>query len=296
MEVVKELLMVYCEINMIYIELHKLEINNNNGDRYNYLISLLKKDLCREREIFSLISMDEEFDYDELYFLLEKCTDKPFNIRAEDYILNDDTNISDIDGEFFSEIIGDIKYSKLYNACSKNMYLIYLSILQEYADSGSFSYLRDKILNYKYYNSFINHGIESILIESNFNIDRVNYINLDVIKDILKLDDDNNAILDCCVDTIRTTIKQILSIDDNDYSDDKMLVLSINNQSMLRASLLLISERDYINIKTSIFNEYEGLCTEDNKISASIIESIFDGRKSDLVRVKKISLKPLMDC
>ena len=294
MEVVKELVMVYCEINMIYIELHELEINNNkNSDRYNYLISLLKKDLCKEKEIFKLISMDDEFDYDELYSLLEKCTDKPFNIRAEDYVTNEDINISDIDEEFFSEIIKDIKYSKLYSACSMNMYLIYLSFLQEYADSGSFNYLRDKLLNYKYYNSFINHDIESILIESNFNIDRVNYINLYAVVDILGLDDGNKIILDYCVDTIKTTISQIMSINDKDYSDDNMLVLSINNQSMLRASLLLLNDRDYNNIKTSIFNEYYGLCTNYNKISASIIKSIFDDRKKDMSRIRKISLKPM---
>jgi len=296
MEIVKELVMVYCEINMIYIELHELEINNkNNGDRYNYLISLLKKDLCREKRIFSLISMDENFNYDELYSLLEKCTDKPFNIRAEDYVTNEDININDMDVEFFSEIIKDIKYSKLYSACSKNMYLIYLSFLQEYADSDSFNYLRDRILNYKYYNSFINHDIENILIESDFNIDKVSYVNLDVIADLLKIDDGNKIILDYCVDTIRITIKQILSINDNDYSDDNMLILSINNQSMLRASLLLLNDKDYNNIKTSIFNEYVGLCTNYNKISLSIIKSIFDDRKKDMLRVKKISLKSLED-
>ena len=294
MDVVKELVMVYCEINMIYIELHELEINNKkNSDRYNCLISLLKKDLCKEKEIFNLISIDEEFDYEELYSLLEKCTDKPFNIRAEDYVTNEDINIKDMDEEFFSEIIEDIKYSKLYSACSMNMYLIYLSLLQEYAYSSSFSYLRDKILNYKYYNSFINHDIESILIDSNFNIDRVNYINLDFIIDILGLDDGSKIVLDYCKDTIKTTIDQIMSISDSDYNDDNVLVSSINNQSMLRASLLLLNDRDYNKIDNNIFNEYERLCTNYNKVSASIIKSIFDDRKKDMSRIRKISLKPM---
>ena len=296
MDVVKELVMVYCEINMIYIELHELELNDKkNSDRYYYLINLLRKDLYKEKEIFNLISMDYEFNYDELYSLLEKCTDKPFNIRAEDYVTNEDINIKDMDEEFFGEIIEDIKYSKLYSACSMNMYLIYLSLLQEYADSSSFSYLRDKILNYKYYNSFINHDIESILIDSNFNIDRVNYINLDFIIDILGLDNGNKIVLDYCNDTIKTTVCQIMSINDDDYNDDNVLVSLINNQSMLRASLLLLNDRDYNKIKNNIFNEYEGLCTNYNKISALIIKSIFDDRIKDMVRVKKISLKPLRD-
>ena len=292
MDVVKELVKLYSEINIIYIKLHSLEISNSkNSDRYNYLIELLKRDLVKEKEIFNQMSMDEEFDYDELYSLLEKCTDRPFNLRAEDYVTNEDINIRDMDEEFFGEIIRDVKYSKLYSSCSMNMYLIYLSFLQEYADSSSFSYLRDKILNYKYYNSFINHDIESILIESNFNIDRVNYINLDFTIDVLGLDDGNKIVLDYCVDTIMTTISQILSIVDSDYNDNNKMVLVINNQCMLRACLLLINDSDYNNIRNSILNEYEGLFVDDNKISVSIIRSILDGRNNDKVRVKKISLK-----
>ena len=299
MEVVKDLIRLYSEINIIYIELYKLDISGNkDSDKFKKLIELLKRDIELEKKIFNKFNSVEEIDFDKLYQVLGKSTDRPFNVRAEDYVTNNDFDIllyEDLDKDVYGEIVKDIKYSKLYSACSKNMFLIYLSFLQEYADSSSFSYLRDKILNYKYYNSFINHDIESILIESNFNIDRVNYINLDVIVDILRLDDGDKVILDWCLDTIRTTTSQILSIDDSDYSDDNKTVLAINNQSMLRACLLLINDTDYNNIKNSIFNEYECLCTDNNKISVSIIKSILDGRSNDKVRVKKISLKPMLD-
>ena len=218
MEMIKDLVRLYSEINIIYIELHKLDISGSkDSDKFRKLIELLKRDIELEKKIFNKFNSIDEFDYDKLYQMLGKCTDRPFNIRAEDYVTNNDFDIllyDDLDKEVYVEIVKDIKYSKLYSACSKNMFLIYLSFLQEYADSSRFSYLRDKILNYKYYNSFINHDIESILIESNFNINSVNYINLDFMIDILKLEDSNQIILDYCKDTIKTTIEQLLSIND----------------------------------------------------------------------------------
>lgn len=300
MEVIKDLVRLYSEINIIYIELHKLDISGNKDcDKFNMLVSLLKRDIGLEKKLFNKLNVNENFDYDKLYSILRKSTDRPFDVRAEDYVTGNDFDIllyDELDKDIYGDIVNDIKYSKLYSACSKNMFLVYLSFLQEYAESNSFGYLRDRILNYKYYNSFINHDIEGILIETSFNVDRINYINLDFMVDILKLKDSDKVILDCCIDTIRTTISQLLSIDDNDYMDDNKMVVSINNQCMLRASLIILNERDYNNIKTSIMNEFDGLCTSYNKISASIIRTIFNDRTKDKSRVRKISLNPLGDC
>lgn len=300
MEVVEKLVKLYSEINMIYIELHKLElVKDKDSDRFKSLIDLLKKDIVKEKKIYNDIFIHYEGKYEDLYNILDDCTDRPFGIRAEHYITNyDATDVKIYEGEYeevIKKILENIEYSKLYNACSRNMYLIYLSFLQEYADSVSFNYLRERILNYKYYNSFINHDIENILIDSSFKIDRVNYINLNVITSMLEIECSEEIILDCCVDTIRTTISQILAINDVDYSDDNKKAVSINNQSMLRAALVIISDRDYNNIRTSLFNEYEGLCTGYNKIGAGIINSIFNERKKDKARVRRISLKPIED-
>ena len=292
MEQIENIIKLYSEINMIYIELRKLEMaNNRNSDMFTNLVNLLKKDLLKEKKFIDKIISQGELDLDDIYLMLDECTDRPFNIRFEDYINNKlDINISLVE-ELNQDIISDIKYSKLYDACSSNIFLMYLSFLQEYADSDSFNYLKDGLLNYKYYNSFINHSIESILIDSSFNVDRVNYINLDFIADMLKLNDSREVILECCIDTIRTTINQILSINDSDYRNDDKKVTSLNNQSMLRAGLVIISDSDYNNIKDSISKEYELLCNDNNKISAEIIKIIIGDRNKNKRRVRKISLR-----
>ena len=288
----ENIIKLYSEINMIYIELRKLEMTDNrNSDMFTNLVNLLKKDLLKEKKFIAKILSQSELDLDDIYLMLDECTDRPFSIRFEDYITNKlDINVSLVEG-INQDIIKDIKYSKLYDACSSNIFLLYLSFLQEYADSDSFNYLKDKLLNYKYYNSFINHSIENILIDSSFNVDRVNYVNLDVIADMLKLDDSREVIIECCLDTIRTTIRQILSITDTDYKNDDKKVISLNNQSMLRAGLIIISDNDYNNFKDSIFGEYESLCNDNNKISAEVIKTIFADRTNNKRRIRKISLR-----
>lgn len=301
MEVLKKIFELYNEINMLYIELYKLELSGNrNSNKFRDLVDLLKSKLKDEKKIYEKLFLEYEEDYEELYKIVDEYSDRPFGIRMRDYINLYDSNKVDVyeneeKEEVIAEILANIKYSKLYSACSRNMFLVYLSFLQEYADSDLFSYLREKILGFKYYNAFINHDVENILVDLSFNIDRDNYVNLYFIADSLKLKESNEIILDCFVDTIKTTIEQLLSINDVDYSDDDKKAIAINNQSMLRAGLVMIGERDYSLIKNNLNDEIEKLSTDYNKISVDIVKLLIDGRKKDRSRVKKISMRPLND-
>ena len=113
MEMIKDLVRLYSEINIIYIELHKLDISGSkDSGKFRKLIELLKRDIELEKKIFNKFNSIDEFDYDKLYQMLGKCTDRPFNIRAEDYVTNNDFDIllyDDLDKEVYGEIVKDIK-------------------------------------------------------------------------------------------------------------------------------------------------------------------------------------------
>lgn len=282
----EEILMLYYEINNIYLELYKMELNDNKDSFFLELIGLLKEKIEEEKELFR--DLVNEYG-DGCYNLckLDEELDTPFAKRIADY-MKFSIDIDDENNELVNE---KINYAKLYSLCGRNIYLIYLSFLQESIDLVNNSSLRDKLLNYKYFNSFINHDIENNLIFNNFDIGKINYINLSLIGMTLKLDKDvvDKIIYECLEDTVVTTIIQLLSISDIEYCDDNRRCVSINNQCMLRAGLSIFDENNYRDINNKIYDLINKLSNDTNKVSRDIILSIIDNRNMDKSRIRKIS-------
>lgn len=300
-EIIKVINMLYYEINNIYLEMYKLEINNQKDNTSFFeLINLLKEKIEEEKNIFELL-VNEYGDACENLRNLDENSDSPFVKRLSDYIryymdINIDIYEDDNEDEVRNKI-ETINYAKLYGSCSKNIFLIYLSFLQEYLDNLDFISLKKKLLNYKYCNAFINHDVEISLIDNNFDVNKVNYVNLYFIADTLKLERSmcDRIILDCYNDTIITTISQLLSINDVDYDDDNNKTISLNNQCMLKAGLSMLSENNYNNLKDDIYKLINELSNDNNRISFEIVVQILRERKRTKSRVRKISMRQLED-
>jgi len=301
MDVIKEIIMLYYEINNIYLELYKLELNDNKDNAFFLqLVNILKEKIEEEKKLFDRLFKEQE---DVFEYLLKLADDDgnemPFSMRLFDYIRFYNHMNNEIDEFDDEEQILDAKetmsYAKLYDACSKNIFLVYLSFLQEYINSFCFNDIRQGLLNYKYRNSFINHAIEVSLLDFNFDISRINYINLYFLADTLELDKNEcyKVIQECCWDTITTTISGILSIGDKEYEDIKRKTVSMNNQCMLRAVLSLLSEREYETVRENINGIVKKLSNDDNRLGILIVDSIFGIRSRDKVRVRKISMRPM---
>lgn len=285
----EEILMLYHEINNIYLELYNLELNGSMEDNsFLELVNLLKDKVDEEMELYKNLnnSLDEdEFDY---LYNFNKTVDNLFAERITSYM------------KFYDNLDKNrnINYVKLYIACTRNIYLIYLSFLQEYINLKSFSLERKGLLNYKYCNSFINHGVEEQLILNNFNVNKVNYINLFMIYGMIKLEYEeiDKIIFDFLYDTIIITIINLLFIIDIEYENDlNRKIISINNQCMLRAALSLYSESEFSCVENKIYNIIDDLSDNSNRISREIINSILKYRKKDRSRVRKLSLIPVED-
>lgn len=296
MEYINEILRLYYEINSIYLELYKLELNGKKDSiEFIELVNFLREKIEKEKKLFDLFynNLDENLSCSIL------DDEEPFAKRINDYMnFYDALNIpisEEDDEDTIVEKTYDIQYAKLYKSCSRNIFLIYLSFLQEYIDMDDFSYLRSKMLSFKYYNSFINHDVESCLVDLNFEVAEVNYVNLYIIAETLGIDIDicDNLILDCFKDSIEITVNQILSINDSDYGNDNVRAMSINNQSMLRAALSLMSKSEYAKNKDWMFELINSLTNDNNTIGLNIINSIISGMDKDKSRVKKISLRLL---
>lgn len=282
----EELLLLYYEINNIYLELYKLELSKNKDNAmFIELINLLKEKIDEEKNLIKEIIDDNEDMYDYLYEI-DKEVDTAFAKRVSDYIrFNNDLNM-EIESE---EDVDRINYTKLYIICSRNIFLIYMSFLQECIEIDD--ELRERLLNFKYCNSFINHDVENSLVMNNFSVGKENYVNLYFLGRLLKIDDNevDKVILDCLRDTIVITIKQLLLISDIEYKDDDKRAISVNNQCMLKASLSIISDSEYNLFITDINNLINNCVNDKNKISMGIVDDIINDRIKNKSRVKKIS-------
>ena len=287
---------LYYYINNLYQDLCNLEINNKcNSVYYNKLVRDLKIKIMVEKMLCDdLIKELSDGEYDELYIKLEDGGSF-FGERLLDYLKFHNDEDYQVYEEDDDETIENINYLKLLSICYVNIYLVYLSYLVEHINAYSFNKLRENLISFKYYNSFKNHDIEKILIDNNFDINKTNYVNIYFMADIINLDQElrENIIFSCYFDVICTTISQMLSINDNEYNDDKRLSVLINNQCMFRAVLSVMGEYEYNKIKNDIFELINDNSNDKNSMSVMIINSILDRRKKDKCRVRKISVRPL---
>lgn len=281
----EDILMLYYEINNIYLELYKLELNKNMDDSsFIELINLLREKIEEEKVLIKKLIDEQEDLYDYLYDL-DRDVDTPFAKRIADYVrFNSELNIDMEDEE--EEMVN---YTKLYITCSRNVFLIYMSFLQEYIDLDNS--LRERLLNFKYCNSFINHDVENSLVLNNFRVGRDNYVNLYFVGRLLKIDYDDvdKIIFDCLKNTVIITVRQLLSINDIEYGDEDRYAISVNNQCMLKAGLSILSEKEYMLFKNEIDDIINGMGNDNNKISMDIVNRIINDRKIDKSRVKKIT-------
>lgn len=294
-DIFNDIIILYYEMDDIYSELYNLDLNGDRGNEiYLQLVNILKEKLQEEERLFKLLYDSEE--YKDVYDYLMKEAN-PFFLRLLDYAkMFEDSDIK-IDEEYDEETIRCIdeykKLSKLCNACSRNLFLIYLSIFQEYIDSIDDEELKEKLLNLKYHNSFVNHVIENCFISCNFDVAEDNYVDLYLVADTLGLElkvcDDN--ILACYMSTIDIMITRLLSINDSDRDDIDKIAMLENTVCMLRACFALMSNNEYSKIENKVNDRINALENDSNSLSVELVKDIISNRDRDKKRVKKISIR-----
>lgn len=303
MEKFNGIVSLYNEINKIYYELLTLESNGKvKSSVFSKLVDLLKEKLDEEKKLYASLIEYYKGNYDEMFALIVTC-EYPEHIekRIKDYlsichIFNINPKES-LNGQALTENEAMRRLDQLYVSCSRNLYLVYLSFLEDFVNSSAFISIKDKLLSFKYYNSFVDHDMESQLINSNFNISKVNYVDLNAVATVLKIDSVscNEVRWMVLSDAINTSVMELLSIKDSDYMDDFKKAKAMNVECMLRAALALFGDDklgydfEISSINHMISNGMEF----DNGLSINIIKSIVGNKDKDRTRVRKIFIQPL---
>lgn len=288
-----KLLKVMEDINTIYLSLFSFEKFNDRENGYFFeLVNDLKVFLIKEENIFN-----DLVDKLGLSYVKEVLVDEkgPISNRIKSCISRyEDKNTKDTD-EFNDDekMVCDVRM--LYKTCTRNIFLVYLSYLQEYIDTTEDKVMREKLLNLKYYDAFIKLEIGEILINNDFYIGKTNYVDLYLVADLLRMK--NNITYEMIADAhwsaLKEMITQLFSIDDDKYSDYNIVVASKNVEFMIRACLSIINDKEFDYIQDEIFLLIDELSTDDNEMAFNIMDRVLEERNRDKCRVMKISLRPI---
>ena len=168
MDIFKELLNVMEEINDIYIKLYKLELMGELNTSYFFeLVSELKKLLVKEEDLFNQLVKSSDYEYIKEHIINEKG---PTFSRINDYIKLYESVNMEVDNSEQKELTNKLR--RIYGACSKNVFLVYLSIYQDYIDNILDLEIKERLLSLKYYNAFTKLIIGQLLIENDFKVAR----------------------------------------------------------------------------------------------------------------------------
>lgn len=289
MQLFEEFVNLMDDVWEIYLKLFKLESEGKINDIYFLSqIEELKQKMNLEDLTFNKVVMSSE--YDMVKSVLLKDNNHMFK-RFREYL----SLYGYVDDEIEDEKKLDVETKKLYRACAKSIYLVYLSLMQEYIDTVDNMELRDRMLLLKYLSAFQNLGIGNVLMEYNFQISRVNYVDLYLKAELIKLKDADSfdTILDANMSIIKEMMIQLFSVTDDKYQDVNILVAVKNIEFMIMACLLLINDSDYEWVKDVIFGLVYELSNNENNKACDIIDNIIESRSVYKSRVRKISLRPL---
>lgn len=298
MDTFKKLLDLYVEINEIYLNLCREDIDGlSSGKGYLYLVKLLKGKVIEEKKLFQ--ELFESLEYEEIKKPIYE-EDNIITARLKDYIKTHEALNISIDEEDDEEVVTrkqlSMKVSKLMCSCLRNIFLVYSSFLDEFIKTNNISELRERLLTIKYYNSFKLHDVEDVFLDCDFNAPLENYVDVYLVAETLGVDvtECDEIILDAYLGCIEDMSIQLMGFNDNDYSDYNKLAVIANGSFMLQGCFALISEKDFLANKDKIFDKIEELRNGKNNKSANLIMEIINTRERCQMRVKKISLRPFI--
>lgn len=290
MEKYNKIVKLYEEINFIYNELLRLEIEGRKEEtEFLELLNILRDKLLEEKELCKIFIVGGKKEWDGLSLILDKCVCGETN-HITDRIL-DYINVHLISEKFRDDENNSQELDKLYLCCLNNLHILYLQFLDMYLDNDKFSLIKEFLLGFKYHTSFVNHGMEKILVNTNFGVSKNNYIDLPLMANEMMIE--KNEFYETryllISDIVYDSIDRLLEIKDSQYGLYAKKAESIHLQCMLKAALSLFGEDTFgYDFEISSINvTLDSVNDNDNRISIGIIREIFNNNK-DNVKVRKL--------
>lgn len=322
-ELLKKLLKVTKNIKLVYNDLYNLEVNNKkNSDEYRELVKTLKYHIKKEEEYYSLISdkiesmysymdclfpngcneFEEEIEflkYDKESDILRMRLSNKINELINNYSFEDD--FYDSEEEVYENEEELIDYEKEYqkgvlieNTIKDDIYSSILVILNKYINNDKYSFVVNKLIEFKYNYSYMHKNAEKSMLDNNFEINNDLYIKSILITEMQgkNINDTYDVLTDYIKDIYEMQLRDLVYLikDENniDIKNEQVVLTTM----LLRSLCLFMTKREVNNFKSTINLELL-LSMLDNTKVIDIIEEMISERDKDMEIPKVLSLRPL---
>lgn len=333
-DLLKTLLTVTKTIKLIYDDLYKLEINDKKDtDEYKSLMDALKYHIHREDELYQEIALSIERLYafseylfphgngefeDEVEMLKRDKIDEIIKVRLSSRLLDlinnysfndldpseeDLDDIENIDPELMADISReDIDYDKEYQedvaleaSIVKDISNTILAILNKYLKNPKYSFMKDKLVKFKYNYSYIYKSIEYSILENNLEISQVLYWENPLLSDLQRRDRKHTlSVLNKYIEILFET-----QVDDLTYLMTEEITIETKKEQLtltaiiLRASMLFADSKTIVNLRKTIDLEILLSGVNDPLIEETINEIFVENIKDNKLP-HVISLNPML--
>lgn len=147
--------------------------------------------------------------------------------------------------------------SELQKSIERDINNSFLFFIQECIDNRDFESIKDRLIQSKYYTSFINKTSEEDMLERRFNAGKDFYLYSRFVADVAKIDMMPYTIIrnHKSTDVLTSQISEMLDNNDEDLDEEENYISFILRQCMARAALLNMDDEN-INDVNSTFHDY----------------------------------------
>lgn len=319
----KELLKITRNIKFIYQDLYNLEINNKkNSDEFKKTTKILKYYIHKEDELYEVINNSIErlyfyCDYlfpngcsefeEEIEMLKNDNENDIFRMRLSNrlnFLINNysfDDDLSEDEENVFDDELAVFTLEEEYKRCllvenfvKEDIYNAILTILDKYINQEEYSFMKNKLIKFKYNYSYMCKTTECSMLNNNFSISDKLYIESILISEFLGVEENytfkniRNFIDELYNDQMRDLSYLIREEKNKDIRNEQIILTIV----LLRAIIMFMTKDEVINFKNTVNLELL-LSMLDNKMVIEIINEMFSEREKDMEIPKVLSLKPL---
>ena len=286
-------------IKKIYDKLYEYEIKGeNNPEKLNELIDNLNicnsvLNRCYKEGNLSISKCDELVNYisnkksnsteENMVFnkIIIDLDDIESILSAEGVIALNNEDYKHIKSlgynnpiEFIRKVLSNkisIERALRTDVLSENLYFI-----EQLINNKNYKKYKDRLIYAKYSLCFISREIENLMINNSFKVPKEIYLSSKMVSEYLDSKDEYEIYRKNYAEEIAySAIEDILTVKDEEYNKDNIIVNSLIKQSLLRAALLLLDDKSINDINY----DFHALADEEENKEKSI-GYIIDGFKS----------------
>lgn len=153
-------------------------------------------------------------------------------------------------------MLDELQINDIVKSFQKDLYIKAMAIMEEYIESDKYQYIKKLLLKSKYLLSFGNRDIEVEMLENNFKVIQTTGFESEWLSYLYEIDDIDYYLIKNAFAVIEYSkqLNYLLNIKNNQIKYRSMMAIFIMRQSILRSSLLFMSDKKIKEISNNLYD------------------------------------------